>query len=59
MAGERGGREFLRHKPSYGTSVIRDLIPYELEGTVELRFLAEGVQCQIEIPLKRLGNGAS
>jgi len=45
-------------KPSYGTSVIRDLIPYELEGTVELRFLAEGVQCQLEIPLKRLGNGA-
>ena len=45
-------------KPSFGTSVIRDLIPYELEGTVELRTLAEGVQCQIEIPLKRLGNGA-
>jgi len=56
---ESGGpRVSLPIKPSYGTSVIRDLIPYELEGTVELRFLAEGVQCRIEIPLNRLGNGA-
>jgi PAS domain S-box-containing protein len=56
---ESGGpRVSVPVKPSYGTSVIRDLIPYELEGTVELRTLAEGVQCQIEIPLKRLVNGA-
>ena len=35
----------------YGTSVIRDLIPYELGGTVELDFAPEGVRCQIAFPL--------
>ena len=33
----------------YGTSVIRDLIPYELGGTVELEFRENGVSCTIEI----------
>jgi two-component sensor histidine kinase/integral membrane sensor domain MASE1 len=37
----------------YGSDLIRDLIPYELGGTVELAFPREGVCCQIEIPLKR------
>jgi PAS domain S-box-containing protein len=34
----------------YGTSVIRDLIPYELGGSVDLEFSPEGVLCRIEIP---------
>jgi two-component sensor histidine kinase len=34
----------------YGTSVIRDLIPYELGGTVELKFAADGVRCIVVIP---------
>jgi len=36
----------------YGTSLIRDLIPHELGGTVDLTFSSEGVSCTIEIPLK-------
>jgi len=35
----------------YGTSLIRDLIPHELGGTVDLIFASEGVHCSIEIPL--------
>ncbi|MGI9521460.1 MAG: PAS domain-containing protein [Hyphomicrobiaceae bacterium] len=34
----------------YGTSVVRDLIPYELGGTVDLVFAASGVRCKIGIP---------
>ena len=37
----------------YGTSVIRDLIPYELGGTVELKFAAGGVRCAIEFASDR------
>jgi PAS domain S-box-containing protein len=36
--------------PSYGTSTIRDLIPYEFGGTVDLVFAPEGVQCRLELP---------
>ena len=36
-------------RPGYGTSVIREYVPYELDGTVELEFRAEGVCCTIEI----------
>ena len=35
----------------YGLSLIRDLVPHELDGTVELTFLADGACCKIEIPL--------
>jgi len=38
----------------YGTSVIRDLIPYEFGGTVDLGHAAGGVRCRIEIPLERV-----
>ena len=37
----------------YGLSLIRDLIPHELGGTVDLAFLSDGVCCKIEIPLRR------
>ena len=36
---------------SYGTNLIRNLIPHELGGTVDLFFAAEGVNCRIEIPI--------
>ncbi|HEU0058927.1 MAG TPA: hypothetical protein VFR19_03540, partial [Hyphomicrobiaceae bacterium] len=36
----------------YGTSVIRDLIPYELGGSVELNFSPSGVACIIEFTLE-------
>jgi len=38
-------------RSSYGTEVIRNLIPYELGGTVDLLFASEGVRCDINIPL--------
>ena len=40
--------------PGYGTSVIRDLIPYELGGTVDHVLAADGVRCKLEIPAKWL-----
>jgi two-component sensor histidine kinase len=36
-------------QPGYGTSIIRDLIPYELGGTVDLVRDSNGVRCTIEI----------
>jgi len=38
---------------SYGTTLIRSLIPYELGGTVDLVFATDGVNCRIEIPIER------
>jgi PAS domain S-box-containing protein len=38
----------------YGTSVIRDLIPYELGGTVDHELGARGARCRVEIPAKWL-----
>ena len=35
----------------YGSSLIRDLIPHELGGTVDLIFSSGGACCKIEIPL--------
>jgi two-component sensor histidine kinase len=40
----------------YGTSTIRDLIPYEFGGTVDLVFAPEGVQCRLELPPDWLGS---
>ena len=37
-------------KPSYGTTTIRDLIPYEFGGTVDLVLAREGVRCRLELP---------
>ena len=38
----------------YGMSVIRDLIPYELGGTVDYQLGREGAECRLEIPAKWL-----
>jgi PAS domain S-box-containing protein len=38
---------------SYGSSLIRDLIPHELDGTVDLVFPPEGACCKISMPLGR------
>jgi two-component sensor histidine kinase len=35
---------------SYGTSTIRDLIPYELGGAVDRCSLQRGAQCRLELP---------
>jgi PAS domain S-box-containing protein len=38
------------NQSSYGTNIIRELIPFELGGSVELSFATEGAKCRIEIP---------
>jgi two-component sensor histidine kinase len=38
----------------FGTNLMRDLIPHELGGTVDLSFEAEGLCCKIEVPVERL-----
>jgi two-component sensor histidine kinase len=35
----------------YGTNLIRQLVPHELGGTVDLVFASDGVSCRMEIPL--------
>jgi len=51
---EIGGPPVVPDRPSYGTGVIRNLIPYELAGTVDLAFAAEGLRCTIALPSKWL-----
>jgi PAS domain S-box-containing protein len=40
---------------SYGTNLIRNLIPHELGGTVDLVFAPDGLHCDIEIPFNQAG----
>ncbi len=40
-------------RTGYGSSLIRDLIPHELGGAVDLTFPSDGACCKIEIPLER------
>jgi two-component sensor histidine kinase len=37
---------------NFGTDLIRNLIPHELGGEVDLVFATGGVNCRIEIPAK-------
>jgi two-component sensor histidine kinase len=54
---ETGGpRVKAPKKPGYGTGVVRDLIPYEFGGSVDLSFAPEGVRCRLEIPFDRVSN---
>jgi two-component system, chemotaxis family, CheB/CheR fusion protein len=41
-------------RSGYGTSVIRDLIPYELRGTVDIVRASDGIHCTLEIPARWL-----
>ena len=41
-------------KPDYGMCLIRDLIPHELAGRVELQFSPSGVDCTISIPTEQV-----
>jgi PAS domain S-box-containing protein len=43
----------------YGTGAIRNLIPYELGGTVDLAFETGGVRCRIALPARRDRDGAA
>jgi len=55
---EFGGPSVPTRSPSgYGTSIIRELLPYELGGKVELAFANDGVSCKLEIPAEWIGSG--
>jgi PAS domain S-box-containing protein len=43
-------------KSGYGTSVIGELIPHELGGTVDFELTADGARCKFEIPIKWLNS---
>jgi two-component sensor histidine kinase len=48
---ETGGPPVIAaSKSSYGMSTIRDLIPYEFGGTVDLELAPEGVRCRLGVP---------
>jgi PAS domain S-box-containing protein len=52
---ERGGPPVASEvKSSYGLNLIRNLIPHEIGGKVDLVLASEGVSCRIEIPIGRL-----
>jgi two-component sensor histidine kinase len=40
----------------YGTSLIRELVPHELGGKVDLAFSPGGLSCTIEIPIKEVSS---
>jgi PAS domain S-box-containing protein len=43
-------------KTGFGTTTIRDLIPYEFGGSVDLAFVSTGVQCRMELPTNWLAH---
>jgi PAS domain S-box-containing protein len=43
----------------YGTTIIRDLIPYEFGGRVDLVFALQGVRCHVELPADWLSDAAA
>src|SRR5262249_35423398 len=48
---EIGGPSVVAPKSvGLGTSTIRDLIPYEFGGTVDLAFAPAGIECRLELP---------
>jgi hypothetical protein len=46
-----------RRKANYGSSVITDLVPYELAGTADLVFASEGVRCRLSVPAEWVRSG--
>jgi two-component sensor histidine kinase len=57
---ESGGPQVLPPTRSgLGTSVVRELIPYELGGNVEHVYRSEGVRCKLEIPATWLSGSKS
>jgi PAS domain S-box-containing protein len=46
-------------KSGYGMDVVRDVIPYELGGTVDHVLAPDGARCKMEIPLAHLSGGSS
>jgi PAS domain S-box-containing protein len=46
-------------RSEFGTSVVRELVPYELAGTADIMHLPEGVHCKLHIPAHWLSPGDS
>jgi two-component sensor histidine kinase len=40
----------------YGTSIVRELIPFEPGGTVDLVFARDGLRCRVEVPAEWIGS---
>jgi two-component system, chemotaxis family, CheB/CheR fusion protein len=48
---ESGGPHLLPPvRSGFSTSVVRELVPYELGGTANLMHLREGIRCELQIP---------
>jgi len=45
------------NRSGFGSSVIGDLIPYELGGRVDLAFASDGLRCRVEIPSDYVSSG--
>jgi len=43
-------------RSGYGAKLIRDLIPHEIGGAVDLAFTPQGVTCKIRLPPSKLTN---
>ena len=55
---ERGGPQVVPQvRSGYGTSVIREMIPYSLGGAVDLVHAPDGARCKLEIPGRWLIGG--
>jgi NO-binding membrane sensor protein with MHYT domain/two-component sensor histidine kinase len=52
-----GPQAVIPAREGYGTSVIRNLIPFELGGTVDLAYPSTGVWCKIQIPFEQATGG--
>jgi two-component sensor histidine kinase len=46
-------------RSGYGSSVVRELIPFELDGTVDLAFAKDGLRCRLEIVADWISIGGS
>src|SRR5262245_17989277 len=56
---EIGGPPVVAPKRSgYGTCVIREVIPFELGGAVDLAFASDGVRCRLDIPADWVNTGS-
>jgi PAS domain S-box-containing protein len=52
---EQGGPAVKPPKrEGYGTNLVRELLTYEFDGTVDQRYSPEGLTCQIVLPLERV-----
>jgi PAS domain S-box-containing protein len=53
---ESGGPDVVPPtRAGFGTSIVRELIPYELGGTADFMHLPAGVRCKLQIPAHWLG----